>query len=147
MAVAGLDPLLAVDHLRAADPDLARLIEAVGPCRLEVEEAPSLFGALAEAIVYQQLTAKAAATIFGRVRALFPPASGDLVAERVLAASEESLRGAGLSRSKLLSLRDLARRVVDGRLPTLAELREMEDEAVIERLVTVRGIGRWTAEM
>src|SRR5208282_332206 len=67
--------------------------------------------------------------------------------EQVLAASEDELRGAGLSRSKLLSLRDLAGKTVSGEIPTLAEIRHMEDEAIVERLTSVRGIGRWTAEM
>ncbi len=123
------------------------MIDAVGPFDLRLEKAPNLFVALAEAIVYQQLTGKAAATIFGRVRGLFGRARSGPTAEQVLGASDERLRGAGLSRSKLLSLRDLARRVESGALPTLAAVRRMDDEAIIERLTEVRGIGRWTAEM
>ncbi len=141
----GFEPATAVEHLRASDASLARVIDAVGPFRLQLIEASSIFAALAQAIVYQQLTGKAAATIFARFCALFP--SADPTAEQVLAASEEELRGAGLSRSKLLSLRDLAGRTVSGEIPTLAEIRRMEDEAIIERLTQVRGIGRWTAEM
>ena len=143
----GFDPLIAIDHLRAADPALTRLIEATGPFRLRLQKTSSAFGALAEAIVYQQLTGKAAATIFGRVCALFPHGNEGLTARRVLRASEEKLRGAGLSRAKILSLRDLARRVEDGEVPTLAEARVMEDHEVVSRLTAVRGIGRWTAEM
>ena len=107
--------------------------------------ASSIFGALAQAIVYQQLNGKAAAAIFARFCALFP--GSDPTAEQVLAASEDELRGAGLSRSKLLSLRDLAGKTVSAEIPTLDQIRHMEDEAIIERLTSVRGIGRWTVEM
>ena len=143
----GFDPSVAVEHLRAADAALARVIDAVGPFRLELKTTPSIFGALAEAIVYQQLTARAAATIFARVRALFPRAHAGPTAEQILRVSDEKLRAAGLSRSKLLSLRDLARRATGGEIPTLAEVHRMEDEAIIERLTAVRGVGRWTVEM
>jgi DNA-3-methyladenine glycosylase II len=139
------DPNLAVAHLRAADAVLARAIDTIGPFRIEREKRANIFVALAEAIVYQQLTGKAAATIYGRLCALF--AEGGLTAERILDASDEDLRGVGLSRSKMLSLRDLARRAAKGEVPTLTEIRRMEDEAIIERLTRIRGIGRWTAEM
>jgi 3-methyladenine DNA glycosylase/8-oxoguanine DNA glycosylase len=141
------DPIVAVEHLRTSDAALARVIDAVGTFRLELKNAPSLFGALAEAIVYQQLTGKAAATIYGRVCALFPRARHGPTPEHILRVSDEKLRGAGLSRAKLLSLRDLARRTVDGEIPTLAEVHQMEDAAIVERLTMVRGIGRWTVEM
>jgi 3-methyladenine DNA glycosylase/8-oxoguanine DNA glycosylase len=141
------DPAEALLHLRGSDPALARLIDAVGPFTLRLKETPSLFGVLAEAIVYQQLTGKAAATIFGRVCALFPRAHAGPSAKHVLRARDDKLRAAGLSRAKLLSLRDLARRTAGGELPTLAQVHRMEDEAIIERLTTVRGIGRWTVEM
>ncbi len=143
----GFDPSVAVEHVRASDAALARLIDAVGPFRLQLKKTPSIFVGLAEAIVYQQLTPKAAATIFARVGALFPHAHEGPTPEQVLRASDEKLRAAGLSRSKLLSLRDLARRAADGEIPSLAELHSMEDEAIIERLTAVRGIGRWTVEM
>ncbi|MGC1888909.1 MAG: DNA-3-methyladenine glycosylase [Stellaceae bacterium] len=141
----GFAPATAVDHLRASDETMARVIETVGPFRLQLIGASSIFGALAQAIVYQQLTGQAAATIFARFCALFP--GTDPTAELVLAISEEELRGAGLSRSKLLSLRDLAAKTVSGEIPTLAEIHLMEDEAIIEGLTSVRGIGRWTVEM
>ena len=139
------DPDLAVVHLRAADSVLARVIDEVGPFRMQLKPAPTVFAALAEAIVYQQLNGKAAAAIFARISALFPrgrPTSG-----RMLRTPEEKLRGAGLSRSKLLSLRDLAQKAEDGGIPTFAEIQGMADETIIERLSEVRGIGRWTAEM
>jgi O-6-methylguanine DNA methyltransferase len=143
----GFDPSDAVAHLRAADPALARLVDAVGPCRMRIDHAPSTFVALAEAIVYQQLTGRAAATIFARVCALFPRAHEGPTAQQILRASDEKLRGAGLSRAKVLSLRDLARLARAGEIPTLAELHTMDDEEIVARLTQVRGIGRWTVEM
>jgi methylated-DNA-[protein]-cysteine S-methyltransferase len=137
----------ALAHLREADPALERLIDAAGPFRMELKSTHSSFVALAEAIVYQQLSGKAAATIFARVCALFPRARGGPTPEHILRVSDEKLRGAGLSRAKLLSLRDLAQRTRAGELPSLGALRRMDDEAIIERLTAVRGIGRWTAEM
>jgi O-6-methylguanine DNA methyltransferase len=141
------DPDAAVKHLRASDAALARLIDAVGPFRMKLAATQSLFVALAQAIVYQQLNGKAAATIFARLCALFPRSHEGPTPERILRASDEKLRGAGLSRSKLLSLRDLARRSCDGEMPSLAEVHAMDGEAIIERLTVVRGIGRWTVEM
>ncbi|HJY48745.1 MAG TPA: DNA-3-methyladenine glycosylase [Stellaceae bacterium] len=141
----GFEPATAVEHLRASDESLARVIDSVGPFRLQLIGASSIFGALAQAIVYQQLNGKAAAAIFARFCALFP--GTEPTAEQLLAISDEELRGAGLSRSKLLSLRDLAGKTVSGEIPTLAEIRLMEDDAIIERLTSVRGIGRWTVEM
>ncbi len=143
----GFDPRAAVAHLRAVEPALARLIDAVGPFRMELKSTRSIFGALAEAIVYQQLTGKAAATIFGRVCALFPRAHDGPTPEHILAASDDALRGAGLSRAKVLALRDLAAKTRAGDVPTLAAARRMDDDALIARLTGVRGIGRWTAEM
>lgn len=143
----GFDPRTAVAYLRAADADLARAIDAVGPFRPTLKSTHSIFGALAEAIVYQQLSPKAAATIFGRLCALFPPADTLPEPAQILAAGDADLRGAGLSGSKVQSLRDLARRAADGGLPALSELREMTDDTIVARLTEVRGIGRWTAEM
>ncbi|HSO33321.1 MAG TPA: methylated-DNA--[protein]-cysteine S-methyltransferase [Labilithrix sp.] len=139
------DAELALRTLRAADPVLARHIAKVGPFRLELKDTEGTFAALAESIVYQQLSGRAAATIFGRVRALYP--NGHLDPKRVLASKDEALRGAGLSGAKLASLRDLATRTLGGTIPTLAELERMDDEAIIARLTEVRGVGRWTAEM
>jgi 3-methyladenine DNA glycosylase/8-oxoguanine DNA glycosylase len=147
----GFDWKTAVAHVRAVDPKLARIIDATGyadaadPPPLELKQTPSLFGALAEAIVYQQLSGKAAATIYGRVCGLFPRASPG--PEQILRIADDKLRGAGLSGAKVLAIKDLARRAKAGELPTLAEARAMDDETIVERLTTVRGIGRWTAEM
>jgi methylated-DNA-[protein]-cysteine S-methyltransferase len=141
------DPSAAALHLRVVDPDLARLIDTIGPVDLRLNTARSVFFALAEAIVYQQLNGRVAEKIFARVCALFPYAPQGPSAEQLLKASDKKLRGAGLSGAKLLSLRDLARRVVAGEVPGLYDLRAMDDEAIIECLSQVRGIGRWTAEM
>jgi methylated-DNA-[protein]-cysteine S-methyltransferase len=143
----GFDARVAVEHLRASDGALARVIDAAGPFAMRLGRTPSLFVALAEAIVYQQLTAKAAAAIFARVSALFPRAHEGPTAAQILRASDEKLRAAGLSGSKVLSLRDLARRAKGGEIPELAEVHRMDNEAIIERLTAVRGIGRWTVEM
>jgi len=141
----GFDADLAIQHLRVADPVLARVIDEIGPFCMQIRPAPTVFAVLLRAIVNQQLNGKAAAVILARVSALFP--RGVPTAARLLRISDEKLRGAGLSRSKLLSLRDLAQKVEDGVIPTLGEIKNMADEAIIERLSEVRGIGRWSAEM
>jgi 3-methyladenine DNA glycosylase/8-oxoguanine DNA glycosylase len=143
----GFDPATAVAHLRESDALLARVIDSVGPFDMRLQRTSSPFLALAEAIVHQQLTGKAAATIFARLCALFPPTRGGPTPQQVLRAPEAKLLSAGLSGSKVLSLRDLARRTEDGEVPSLAQLRRMDDEAIVERLTRVRGIGRWTVEM
>ncbi len=137
----------ALKHLRSSDPTLAALIERVGPLRMEVNETHDLFLALARAIVYQQLHGKAAATILQRVCDLFPQSAPGFTAQDIAGCADELLRGAGLSRNKLLALRDLAAKTLDGTLPTLEKLHALDDETIIERLTTVRGIGRWTVEM
>jgi DNA-3-methyladenine glycosylase II len=147
MADFDFDPAHAIAHLSAADPALARIIATAGPFAMELKKSRSVFGALAEAIVYQQLSNKAAATIFGRVCGHFPRRSAGLTAERLLALSDAKIRAAGISRPKLKSLRDLARRTAAGEVPTLAAARRMTDEAIVERLIAIHGIGRWSAEM
>jgi methylated-DNA-[protein]-cysteine S-methyltransferase len=143
----GFDLDVAVAHLRGRDARLARLMDRVGPFRLQLKQTSSLFLALAEAIVYQQLTGKAAATIFARVRALFARAHEGFTPEQILRVSDERLRAAGLSQGKLLALRDLARRARAGEVPTLAQASALSDEELIARLTHVRGIGQWTVEM
>lgn len=142
----------ALRHLRRSDATLAQLIDRVGPFRMELKDAASIFGALAEAIVYQQLTAKAAGTIYGRVCALYakPKVGVPLqhpTPSQILLTADDQLRGAGLSRAKMLALQDLAQKVSAGMVPTLAQAGAMDNEALIEKLTSVRGIGRWTAEM
>jgi 3-methyladenine DNA glycosylase/8-oxoguanine DNA glycosylase len=147
MQVLGFEPADAITHLRAADPELAAVIDAAGPFAMELKKARSVFAALAEAIVYQQLSNKAAATIFGRLCSNFPRGPAGLTAERLIQLSDARIRAAGISRPKLKSLRDLARRTVAGEIPTLAAARRMSDAEIIERLIAVHGIGRWSAEM
>lgn len=139
------DAEAAVRHLTAADPVLGRHMERAGTFALELKHTKDVFGALAEAIVHQQLSGKAAATIHARVEALFPKRR--ITPDGILATSDDALRGAGLSRAKLASLRDLAERTAAGTLPTLRRLGTMDDDAIVDALIAVRGIGRWTAEM
>jgi 3-methyladenine DNA glycosylase/8-oxoguanine DNA glycosylase len=136
-----------VAHLRRCDRVLAGVIDAVGPLDLGVRDTSTTFSTLAKAIVHQQLSNKAATTIYGRVCALFPVGPDELCAEDVVSTGEGDLRAAGLSRAKVLALHDLAARTVAGEVPTLEEARELDDEALVERLSRVRGIGRWSAEM
>lgn len=143
----GFSPQEAVATLRASDKTLAKLIDRVGPFRMGLQKTASIFAALTQAIVYQQLNGKAAKTIHDRVCALFPRSSDGPTPAQLLRASDEKLRGAGLSQNKLLALRDLAEKTEAHVLPTLVEVHAMDDETVIERLTEVRGIGRWTAEM
>jgi len=143
----GYDTAVAVEHLAGADAVLAGLMDAVGPVDLRLSGAPTTFAALVEAIVHQQLHGKAAAAIYRRLCDLFPGSAGTPTAEDILAAPDEALRAAGLSRAKLMSIRDLARRAADGAVASLAEARDMDDDAIVAELTEVRGIGRWTAEM
>jgi 3-methyladenine DNA glycosylase/8-oxoguanine DNA glycosylase len=144
-ALHGFDTLAALEHLSSRDARLRRLIAQIGPPDIRLDPTQSAFEALARSIVYQQLAGKAAATIHGRLRALFPRKR--IRPEALLALDDDSLRSAGLSRSKVLALRDLASKTIDGSVPRISELHKMTDEAIVQRLVQVRGVGRWTAEM
>jgi DNA-3-methyladenine glycosylase II len=139
------DPEEAVRYLSSVDSTLARLIERVGPFNMPIRRMHNPFEALARNIIYQQLHGNAAAAIHQRVLALF--GKKRLHPQDILNASEEALRGAGLSGAKLVALKDLAAKTLDGTVPTLARLRRMGDEEIIEHLTEVRGIGRWTVEM
>ena len=140
------DVRAALRHLRRSDPRLAKAIAQVGRCELEFAPTRSPFHALLRAITYQQLSGKAAATIHGRVVALFPAGHGPHP-ELLLGLPEAALRGAGLSRNKLLAIRDLASKALDGTVPDMKGLKRLPDEEIIERLTQVRGVGRWTVEM
>lgn len=137
----------ALKHLRICDPQLAALIKRVGPFRMEVNTTHDLFLALARAIVYQQLHGKAAATILQRVCDLFAHSVAGFTATDIVHCTDDKLRGAGLSQNKMLALRDLSAKTLDGTLPVLDELHALDDETIIEKLTSVRGIGRWTVEM
>jgi len=136
--------LAAVAALRAADPKMAAANDRVGPCTLRPRAEGTHFDHLARAIVYQQLSGAAAATIYGRFVA---HGGGSAPSpEQLLAIDDDTLRACGLSRAKILAIRDLARCVLEGRLPMDA-LEQMSDAAVVDALVQVRGIGPWTAQM
>lgn len=139
------------DELAAADPTMAALIEQIGKLDLRTrlrrrsEERPDdAYGALLRTIVGQQLSTKAARTIYLRVLELFGGRTA--TPEELLKASEDDLRAAGLSGRKVTYIRDLASHVIAGELE-LDELQHLPDEEVIERIVAVRGLGRWSAEM
>lgn len=140
------DPAAAVAHLRANDPILATLIDRVGPFTLDLLPAKSLFDALLRSIVYQQLHGKAAATIHGRVLAGLAQHGGPVPAA-LGGLSDEARRGAGLSRNKLLAVRDLAARCLDGTVPSLKAAARLGDDELVTRLTEVRGIGPWTVHM
>jgi DNA-3-methyladenine glycosylase II len=134
----------ASEELAARDPVLARLVETVGPCTIgRGRPARTHFAELARMVCYQQLAGAAARTIHGRFEALF---SGPPTPEAVLALPDSALRGAGLSAAKAAAIRDLAARVDAGEV-RLSGIGRLDDEEVVRQLVTVRGIGRWTAEM
>jgi methylated-DNA-[protein]-cysteine S-methyltransferase len=141
----------AIAHLRNADPRLGKLIDRAGPFTLQAtapkaRSGPPPFVALASAIVAQQLSGKAAATIYGRVAALL--GQGDIGDPAALfALPKPKLRSAGLSQNKMLALLDLAAHALDRRLPTRAEMEAMSDAAIIERLTQIRGVGSWSAQM
>ncbi|MCU0683439.1 MAG: methylated-DNA--[protein]-cysteine S-methyltransferase [Polyangiaceae bacterium] len=142
----GFDPEEARRHLGAADRRLAALIERVGPLGLRARPTHSTFRALAEAIIYQQLSGRAAATIVERFRALYPGRAFPSPAE-VLSTDETTLRGVGLSGAKAAAICDLARKSIEGIVPPARALGALSDDAIVERLTAVRGIGRWTVEM
>ena len=135
----------AVTALAAGDERLAAAIGLIGPCTLKAGRG-SPYEALLSAIVHQQVHGKAAAAILGRVRALYP-ADRYPTPEELLATPMARLRAAGLSRAKLAAIRDVAARTLDGTVPDRRRIMRLTDAAIIERLVAVRGVGRWTAEM
>ena len=136
----------AIVHLSNVDPVMRKLLEAVGPCTLTPRVGCSPFESLVRAIAYQQLHDKAAASILKRLVALFPgrrfPGPVD-----ILATHWRIMRGAGFSRAKIAALKDLAAKALNGTVPTNREIKRLDDEAIVQRLLVVRGIGRWTAEM
>lgn len=132
----------AIAHLSAVDDTLARMIARHGPCTLTPE--PDLFGAVAGAIIGQQISVHAAAAVLSRVRALMP--DGTMTPDGVLAVPDEQLRAAGLSWRKVSYLKDCAARFMDDGIDPVA-LAAADDEAIIAALLPIKGVGRWTAEM
>ena len=144
MPLSGNHP--AVAHLATVDPVMRRLIEEVGPCLLKPKVRRSPFESLARAIAYQQLHDKAAESILRRFMALFPGRRFPRP-DQLLAMNMGAIRQAGFSRPKIMALRDLASKTLDGTVPTSRMINTLDDEAIIERLTEVRGVGRWTVEM
>ena len=140
------DLAVATKHLSERDECLKRLIEEAVPFEIDVKDAQSPYEVLLESIAYQSISGKAAATIFGRIKALGsngrPPSP-----EEMLKISKAKLRKAGLSGAKAVAMKDLAKKAVQGIVPTLEQAQSLSDEELVERLVSVRGIGAWTVEM
>jgi 3-methyladenine DNA glycosylase/8-oxoguanine DNA glycosylase len=140
-----MDIKAALRHLKKADPILGRHIESVGAYGLKPNRQDT-FESLVQSIVYQQLNGKAAATIHGRVLALFD-GGRTLTPRRLLKTPAAKLRGAGLSANKLLAVRDLARKSLSGVVAPRKKLEPLSDAEIIARLTEVRGIGEWTVQM
>ncbi|MBW4691676.1 MAG: DNA-3-methyladenine glycosylase [Lyngbya sp. HA4199-MV5] len=141
-----MDYAVAIAALSQADPILAALIANVGACTLSLgRQKGDLLYCLCESILYQQLSGKAAAAIHRRFLALYPdrdfPTATDL-----LSTLDDDLRGTGISRPKIVYLKDLAQKMLDG-LPTMAELEGMDDETIVQTLLPIKGVGRWTVQM
>lgn len=136
----------ALRHLADRDECLKKLIAELAAFQIDVEDGQSPYEVLMEAIVYQSISGKAAATIFGRIKALGengrPPTP-----VKVLKIPSSKLRKAGLSGAKVLAMKDLAKKTIEGIVPTHDEALKLSDEELVQRLVTVRGIGAWTVEM
>ena len=140
------DLAAAVAHLSDCDPCIARLVQEVIPFDPEIDHTQSPYEALLESIAYQSISGKAAATIYARIKALSanggPPAP-----QEMLKLKTQALRKAGLSGAKILAMKDLAQKTIDGIVPTYDEALKLSDDQLVERLISVRGIGAWTVEM
>jgi DNA-3-methyladenine glycosylase II len=136
----------ALHHLRRADKVMGRLIERVGPCTWKPRRNHSPFKTLVMAVAHQQLNATAANTILSRVKALYPGKPFPSP-EELLATPDEPLRGAGLSRSKVASIKDIAANTIAGVVPTARAITRMDDAEILSRLTTIRGVGPWTVHM
>jgi len=140
------DHVAAHEFLSRTDERLASVIERVGEFQFKLDECESPYESLLEAIAYQSISGKAAATIFARIKAL--GANGICpTPQEIIATRKRALRKAGLSNAKALAMKDLAQKTLDGVVPSLDEARKMSDEELVKRLVSVRGIGAWTVEM
>ena len=135
----------AIDSLKSSCPQMADLIREKGPFRLSVREGNDLFTSLARSIAYQQLSGKAAGTIYGRFEALFE--NNKPVATETVNFSVQTLRSVGLSNNKALAIIDLAEHSCSGSLPSARTMASLDDEAIITSLCRVRGIGPWTVQM
>jgi DNA-3-methyladenine glycosylase II len=140
------DLATATKHLCACDEILAELVLNTAPFQAEMEAHQSPYEALLEAIAYQSISGKAAATIFGRIKAL--SATGGIPTQwEILKFRSQALRKAGLSGAKVLAMKDLAKKTIEGIVPSMEDAEKMSDEELVKRLVSVRGVGVWTVEM
>jgi len=135
----------AVHHLRTQDPRLAEWIDRIGMVQLPRRGTPEPFHALLEAIAHQQLAGAAAKAIWTRVLALFPEGHPD--PHHLLALSDEHLRGAGLSRSKALSMKAIAAQALAGEVPDAKRIACMSEGQIVDQLTKIRGVGPWTVDM
>lgn len=136
----------AADALRELDERLAVAIDLVGPCML-VPARRTPYESLLSAIAHQQVHGAAAAAILGRMQRLYSTSGRWPTPDELIATTDDQLRTAGLSRSKVLAMKDVAAKTIDGTVPDRRTIARLDDEAIIHRLVAVRGVGRWTAEM
>lgn len=136
----------ALQHLLRADKILARVVKKVGPCPLAPRRRVPPYQALVKSVAYQQLNGKAADTIFRRMLALFPGQKFPTPAD-IIAATDEKLRSAGLSRAKTAAIKDIAAKTIAGIVPPRRVIAKMSDAEIIEQLTTIRGVGPWTVEM
>jgi 3-methyladenine DNA glycosylase/8-oxoguanine DNA glycosylase len=140
------DHVKANEHLTSTDKRMARIIAKTGAFQFQLDQCDSVYESLLEAIAYQSISGKAAATIFARIKALGSNGLCPTPAE-ILAVSNQKLREAGLSGAKAAAMKDLAQKTIDGVVPTLEAAGQLSDEELVERLISVRGIGAWTVEM
>ena len=134
-------------HLRGCDPDLAALVDRIGPCRLRVDRAREPFESLVRAIAHQQLHGRAAEAILGRMLDALAAGKGFPTAAALLAADPARLRACGFSMGKIAAIRAVAEAAAGGIVPSRRQAARLSDAALIERLTSLRGIGRWTVEM
>lgn len=143
--MAAVDPAGA-SFLAGLDPDWARLIRVVGPCKLQLHAQREPYEALVRAIAYQQLHGRAAEAILGRLIALFPH-TGFPLPQDIVTMDDTSLRACGFSASKIRAIKGIAQATLEGIVPTAAVAHDMSDDELIRQLITLRGVGRWTVEM
>jgi DNA-3-methyladenine glycosylase II len=140
------DHIKAHEHLTRTDKRLAKLVARSAKFALDIEEAQTPYEALLEAIVYQSISGKAAATIFARIKRL--GANGRCpTPQEILAQTDLTFREAGLSYAKAAAMKDLAQKTIEGIVPAMEEAHALSDEELVARLISVRGIGAWTVEM
>jgi len=136
----------ALQHLQKVDRVLARVIKRVGPCPLAPRRGLQPWQALVRSVAYQQLNGTAAQTIFNRFLALFPDTKFP-TPEQIVAAPDEKMRGAGLSRAKTAAIKDIAAKTIAGVVPERRAITKLSDVEIVERLTMIRGVGPWTVEM